>query len=232
MSLFARLFLGYVLVVGGSVALLAWTSVDEIKPAMRQSAEETLVDTANLLAELVGTELTAEALARGPLADALAAYAQRRFDAGIWGHTKREPDYRVYVTDAAGIVVFDSTGRALGADYSQWRDVWLTLRGRYGARTTPADPARPEETIMYVAAPVRAGADIIGVLTVGKPNLGVQPLIDRAQRKLLAGAVAVVPTRVPSTGSPSPFGSLKSRIVIPPTGRSPPLKVLSLSSSS
>ncbi len=44
--------------------------------------------------------------------------------------------YRVYLTDARGKVVFDSSGQATGQDYSRWNDVWLTLRGQYGARST------------------------------------------------------------------------------------------------
>jgi two-component system sensor histidine kinase CreC len=38
---------------------------------------------------------------------------------------------------------------------------------------------------MYVAAPVRDGARIIGVVTVGKPLATVQQFIDRAQRRIL-----------------------------------------------
>ena len=59
-------------------------------------------------------------------------------DAEIWRMRKRRVDYRVYITDARGIVVFDSSGRALGQDYSRWNDVYLTLRGRYGARSSKA----------------------------------------------------------------------------------------------
>lgn len=42
------------------------------------------------------------------------------------------------MTDAQGKVVFDSAGSALGQDYSRWNDVWLTLRGQYGARARAA----------------------------------------------------------------------------------------------
>ena len=38
---------------------------------------------------------------------------------------------------------------------------------------------------MYVAAPVRDGDRIIGVVTVSKPTSSVQPYIERAQRELL-----------------------------------------------
>jgi two-component system sensor histidine kinase CreC len=37
-------------------------------------------------------------------------------------------------------VLLDSSGQALGKDYSRWNDVYLTLRGQYGARSTRSDP--------------------------------------------------------------------------------------------
>ena len=56
-------------------------------------------------------------------------YATRPIDAGIWGFSKQSLDFRVYVTDHQGRVLFDSENQAVGADYSQWRDVARTLRG-------------------------------------------------------------------------------------------------------
>ncbi len=68
------------------------------------------------------------------------------------------------VVDRQGTVVFDSRAAAasagasaaaapggpsgaaaapsqVGADHSRWHDVYLALRGRYGARTTPTSKA-------------------------------------------------------------------------------------------
>ena len=49
-------------------------------------------------------------------------YASRPIDAGIWGVAKQSLDYRIYVTDATGRVLFDSAGLAVGQGFSQWRD--------------------------------------------------------------------------------------------------------------
>ena len=49
-------------------------------------------------------------------------YASRPIDAGIWGVAKQSLDYRIYVTDATGRVLFDSAGLAVGRNFSQWRD--------------------------------------------------------------------------------------------------------------
>jgi len=45
---------------------------------------------------------------------------------------------------------------------------------------------------MYVAAPVRDGERIIGVLTVAKPGASVQPYVDRAEAKLHRAAAVLV----------------------------------------
>jgi two-component system, OmpR family, sensor histidine kinase CreC len=172
-----------------AVALAGWIALyqvlEEIKPAVRQSTEETLVDTANLLAEIVAPDVAAGTLAQGALPRVLAVYGKRQPNANIWGIRKDAVSHRVYVTDAQGIVLLDSAGQDLGRDFSRWNDVYLTLQGRYGARTTQEIPGDEASTVMYVAAPVRAGERIIGVVTVAKPNRSVQPFIERAQRRLL-----------------------------------------------
>jgi two-component system, OmpR family, sensor histidine kinase CreC len=184
LSLTARIFLVYALFV----ALAGWfvmrTVLEEIKPAVRQSTEETLVDTANLLAEMVSGDLRNGTLSQSNLALLLTEYGKRLPHATIWGVEKNAVNHRIYITDAKGTVLFDSTGKALGQDYSRWNDVYLTLRGHYGARTTQDIPGDETSTVMHVAAPVRDGTNIIGVVTIAKPNRTLQPYIDRARRRL------------------------------------------------
>ena len=88
------------------------------------------------------------------------------------------------MTDAKGIVLLDSSGVAVGQDYSRWNDVYLTLRGEYGARSTRSDPDDASSSVMYVAAPIRDNGKIIGVVTVAKPNSSLQPYVDRTERRL------------------------------------------------
>jgi two-component system sensor histidine kinase CreC len=181
-----RIFLGYFLVVGLAGYFVMRVFVDEVKPGVRQAMEDTLVDTANALAELAAADLRAGHIADGRFAAAVDALARRDVDAQVWKFRKRRVDYRIYVTDAKGIVVYESSGRDLGKDYSRWNDVYLTLRGRYGARSTRSDPDDESSSVMHVAAPVY-GADgrIIGVLTVAKPNARMQPFIDSSRASIL-----------------------------------------------
>ncbi|NQD91138.1 two-component system sensor histidine kinase CreC [Pseudomonas sp. CrR25] len=184
MPLGVRIFLVYFLFVGLAGWFVLSTVMDEIRPGVRQSTEETLVDTANLLAEILRDEVKAGSLGQSRLPEALEAYGQRQPQASIWGVTKAEVNHRIYVTDARGIVLLDSTGQALGQDYSRWNDVLLTLRGEYGARSTKEDPNDPDSSVMYVAAPIRDGERIIGVVSVAKPNRTLQPYIERSERRL------------------------------------------------
>ncbi|MBW9429994.1 two-component system sensor histidine kinase CreC [Atlantibacter hermannii] len=185
-----RLLLGYFLIV----AVAAWFVIsifgEEIKPGVRRATEGMLNDSATLLAEIARDDLLSGQPAQGNLARAFARLNNRPINANISGIVKNKNEYRVYLTDAAGKVVYDSSGQATGQDYSRWNDVWLTLRGEYGARSSQRDPNDPQSTVMYVAAPVRDNGRIIGVLTVGKPNSAMEPVIRRSQRRILiAGAI-------------------------------------------
>ncbi|WP_070884531.1 two-component system sensor histidine kinase CreC [Pseudomonas argentinensis] len=184
MPLGVRIFLAYFLFVGLSGWFVLSTVMDEIRPGVRQSTEETLVDTAHLLAVLLREEVRDGRLAQGQLPELLKAYGQRQPGAQIWGVAKNQVNHRIYVTDANGIVLLDSSGLAVGQDYSRWNDVYLTLRGRYGVRSTREDPNDPDSSVMYVAAPIIDGERILGVVSVAKPNRTLQPYIERSQRRL------------------------------------------------
>lgn len=185
MKIGLRIFLGYFLIVAIAGLLLAQVFVAQVKPGVRQAMEDTLVDTANVLAELATDDFIKGRIDKGDFARRVRAMAGRDYGAQIWGFGKRTSQYRIYVTDARGIVVFDSSGRDVGRDYSRWNDVYLTLRGRYGARSTRSEYADPNSTVMHVAAPIRdAGGRIIGVLTVAKPNSAIAPFIERSQRSV------------------------------------------------
>jgi two-component system, OmpR family, sensor histidine kinase CreC len=187
-----RIFLGYFLLVIVLGAYLVSLIGDEIKPTVRQSAEEILAESANLLAEVIRDDFVAGTLDSGAFAAAISRFTLRQPKATIWGVRKDAVDLRVYVTDAAGIVKLDSTGEVVGQDYSQWRDVYLTLKGEYGARSSTIGIDGDPTTVMYVAAPIVSEGRTVGVLTVAKPNLSMQPYIERAYEKLTRATIILV----------------------------------------
>ena len=185
MRLGLRIFLVYALFIGLTGYFVLNTVMKEIRPGVRQSTEETLVDTANLLAEILRDDVKNGTLGQSHWQELLKAYGNRQPGATIWGLPKNQVNHRIYVTDAKGIVLLDSTGEAVGQDYSKWNDVYLTLRGEYGARSTRSDPDDATSSVMHVGAPIRDNGAIIGVVTVAKPNSSLQPYVDRTERRLL-----------------------------------------------
>lgn len=185
MRLGFRLLLGFFLIVGLAAFFVLDVFVDEIKPGVRQASEDSLVDTANVLAEMAVDDLRSGHIADGRFSRQWAAYRARSLNAVVWGFRKEQPGLRVYITDTRGIVLFDSEGQAQGQDYSRWNDVYLTLRGQYGVRTTTQPYEDGEETIMHVAAPVRDNGQLLGVLTVARSNRVADPFIQRSQAKIM-----------------------------------------------
>ncbi|UCU99549.1 two-component system sensor histidine kinase CreC [Acidovorax radicis] len=204
MRLGIRLLFAFFLINGIAAFFVLRVFMAEIKPSVREVMEDMMVDTANILAELASDDLAAGRLNgraghnndSSAFAQHVRRYATRPIDAAIWGFSKQSLDYRIYVTDTTGRVLFDSENRAVGADYSQWRDVALTLRGEYGARSTRDVDADDTSGVMHVAAPIYVQQDgvrkIAGVLTVAKPTRTVQRFIDRAERKVFMGGLLLL----------------------------------------
>lgn len=192
MALAKRIFLFYFLFVALCGYFMLYLFSNQIYPSVRQTTEETLVDTANLLAEWITDNNQQGKINHQSLQQHLTAYQQRDPNALIWGINKSTVALRIYITDNKGIVLFDSTGKDVGKDYSRWRDVYLTLKGQYGARTTRENPQDDTSSVMYVAAPIKDHNKIIGVLTVGKPNNTVTPYINKAQTQLTFFAITLI----------------------------------------
>ncbi len=194
MRLGLRVFFGFFLIAGLSAVLLLKVFLAEVKPSVREVMEDLMVDTAHLLAEAAVDELAGGGTRPdGRLAAQLQRYAQRDVDVMIWGLRKQNLDLRIYVTDAAGRVVLDSgQPSAVGQDYSQWRDVALTLRGDYGARSSRSYLSDDRSTVLVVAAPVLKDGRTLGVVSVAKPVASVQRFIDRAERRVFWAGAALL----------------------------------------
>jgi two-component system sensor histidine kinase CreC len=193
MKLRLRVFIVIALVAGLAAWQLYSSFREQLKPALQQATEDVLVDTATAFALLAEQDLREGRPLQGRLAAALRDLPGRHLEARIWGHARERSTLGVYMTDAGGRVVFDSEGRRAGLDYSRWNDVYLTLRGQYGARSTKADPGDKLSTVMYVGAPLRdAQGRIVGVLTVYKPIQSLQPFLERGQAALSRQALLVL----------------------------------------
>lgn len=185
MRIALRLMVGFFLVLGLALFVVLRVFLGEVEPGTRLAMEDSLVDAAYAYAQLAEPDMKAGVIASGGFAQAMAAYRAAKPGAVLWGFRKDQVDTRITITDARGFVVFDTLGLAVGQDHSRWNDVFKTLRGEYGARSSVEDPQDPNSTVMHVAAPIRDGDRIIGVLTVSRPNQLLEPYIERSRQRIL-----------------------------------------------
>ncbi|TGN19321.1 two-component system sensor histidine kinase CreC [Leptospira idonii] len=165
---------------------------DSIRPRYMETVEESVNDTAHLFASLVEDKISSLRNISEPnlletqvfqiLNPVFEKTKDRSLQAKIYSQTKTRVDLQIYVTDAKGIVIYDSEGYRKGLDYSRYNDVLLTLQGKYGARSSKLlDPEK--EGAIFVAAPVFYKGKISAVLTVVKPKIALLPFIELAKEK-------------------------------------------------
>jgi two-component system sensor histidine kinase CreC len=77
----------------------------------------------------------------------------------------------------------------MGRDYSKWLDVYRTLQGGYGARTTLRDPGDESSAVLHVAAPVRRDGRIVGAVAVAKPVRSINLFLEMARPKITLVAI-------------------------------------------
>jgi two-component system sensor histidine kinase CreC len=184
MKIRTRLNLTIVALIGITMLAFVYIAADEISPRYREAQEEVMVDFAETLAALI-TRTSVEVNDKGvvsistsKLAAAYRELSRRKLDAQIYALRKTQVDTRIYVTDKKGIVIFDSDNdRDEGENYNKWRDVRLTLQGKYGARTSTMESVYLEGSTMYVARPITYAGEIVGVLAVGKPTKNLDTFI-------------------------------------------------------
>ena len=150
MKLGLRIFLFYLAIFAACLYFTTdwiWTT---LRTRYLESVEEPLADTANLLASVAEREIARPGFTFADLAAPLAEAHARQLSARIYDLEKTSVDTQVYITDAAGRVVFDTREpSAVGQMYSRFHDVQLTLQGspapapparRSPSRTTPSRP--------------------------------------------------------------------------------------------
>jgi len=185
MKLGTRIFIYYLLIF----AVCFYYPIDWVTENLRtrylEGVEDPLVDQANILAEIVGLEMETNRFDPEKLYSAFEKVSLRRISARIYDLAKTHVDMHIYITDKKGKIIFDSDNKAnVGTDYSEWRDVRLTLSGNYGARTTRKHSEDLTSSVLYVAAPVMVKGNIAGVLTVAKPTTNINNFLKGAKPQI------------------------------------------------
>ena len=185
MSLRARIILIYVLIVAASSSCLIYLIAEDVRPRYLEAVEDSMVDVAELTAASLSQNISHGKLDLTGIDATMAALKQRAFSAKIYNINKYAVNLRIYITDAKGLLLYDSTGENKpGADFSQWRDVFLTLKGGYGARSTKVSE-NSDSRVLYVAAPIIKDGETFGVVSIGKPSDSVSFLIAIAKGRFI-----------------------------------------------
>ncbi len=198
MKLGLRIFLCYFAIF----AVCFYFPIDWVLNNLRirylEGVEDSLVDQANILASIAGREMEDDQFDTEHWKRIFKEVYSRAPFARIYEFDKTTVDMNLYITDKNGRVLFDSgNSDNTGKNFKVWRDVRLTLAGKYGARTTKKDPDDNKSSVLYVAAPIKVHGKIAGVLTVAKPTTNINSFIDKATPRisragLLSALVAMI----------------------------------------
>jgi two-component system sensor histidine kinase CreC len=158
---------------------------EDIHRYYREATEEPLLDFVTLLA----SQLERQVVTKDQLRDVFVHAQGKQLDFKVYDLVKTHVDLRVTITDQHGKLSFDSRGEhPEGTDFSGWRDVSLALKGEIGTRTSRDDPRFPNESILYVTAPLFGShsngnhSEIYGTVTVAKPTHNSNLFISRSKR--------------------------------------------------
>jgi two-component system sensor histidine kinase CreC len=185
MKLGTHIFICFFLIFGVCFYYPIDWIIDNLRIRYLEGVEDPLVDQAHLLAGIAADQMQRKTFDADGWYRIFGDVHHKELSARIYDLEKRQVDMQVYITDAGGKVLFDSRDRGLvGSDYSRWRDVRLTLDGKYGARTTRRDENVPESSVLFVAAPILLKGTIAGVLTVAKPTTNINNFLEDAQPRI------------------------------------------------
>lgn len=205
---------GFLVIAGTGFYLLLRNFAGDVERQYSQAAEEPLVELAHLFASLIEQDIDGGAIDPGRFRAAFRQAHDRRFLATIYNLEKTTIATHVYVTDRNGVVIFDSDeGRREGENYADYNDVFLTLRGEYGVRSSRTDPDDSRTSVFYVAAPIRHRGETIGVLSVSRPETVMAPFAEETRARVLTwgfatGALVILLAGAWAYGWLHPIGDL------------------------
>jgi len=194
MKLGTRIFICFFLIFAVCFYYPIDWMIDNLRIRYLEGVEDPLVDQANILAAAIGREMETGQFDPEKWYAVFRDVSFRTIPARIYELQKTHVDLQIYMTDHTGKIIFDSENRKnVGADYSTWRDVRLTLAGRYGARTTRKYVDEPTSSVLYIAAPIRVNGKTAGVLTVAKPTTNINNFLEGAKPRMFnAGLLAML----------------------------------------
>ena len=191
LSVFFRIWLTFVLLIVITCGLVFYYTQQILRPSAKRVVEDSLVDTARLLSVLIAADVAQSNTDPKVFHDNLNAKLTTAFydhQKPLWYDQKTKSQFHLYITDAQGKVIYDSQQKSVGADFSRWNDVYLTLQHKYGARSTDVNG----HSVMYVASPIIYQDKMVGVVSVGKPTQTLIPYLDKSRDELIKIIVSIM----------------------------------------
>ena len=186
MSLTNRILISLGLMALAGFYVLLDPILDRVERQYLEAIEEPMVDAAEILAALLSHQSDFVSGIPDAWVGGMKMVNGKKLNAQIYNLMKVKVMMDFYVTDGRGIVIYDSGDAAKpGDDFSIYLDVLRTLNGKYGARSTRLNEEDPTSSIMYVGAPIMKDDEIVGVLSVYKPQRSMLLFILETKEKLL-----------------------------------------------
>jgi two-component system sensor histidine kinase CreC len=163
------------------IGALVYQKVEGIAVHFHGALEASLNETAKLASSLLLTDIRDGALDTGKLESALANFQKQDRIPYFKEPVRTFVALRIFITDLKGRVIYDSTGINQGRDFSITPDVRLAMQGEYASR----EVSQGGSTVLYVSLPIVWQDRTLGVVSVGRSTMTIEPLIRAAQRNFV-----------------------------------------------
>lgn len=177
-----HLLYGFIFIAAISLLVLAWQSIRAFEVKVYSLREGYLNEITHALSGPVS------ALEQKGLSDPTAfsqvfqPFSTLRTPALYDVEADQQLVLHLLITDRAGTVIYDSTGRELGADVSTRSEVVSALSGSIFRR----DESEGQGIYrMYVGVPIRHGNHVEGALVASKSNILLKPLVVAVEQGML-----------------------------------------------
>ena len=100
MSIFIRIWFFFGLIILLGLWFMSYTFNQQVKPNVRQVVEDTLAENANIIAMLVAEDVYENKVNTVQFDAKIQNALNRKLNANIWQHNKKEINQQIYITDA------------------------------------------------------------------------------------------------------------------------------------
>ena len=171
-----------------------WVS-DSSRRHYLESAEELLVDQLIMVKKMVlaNTAEDADIPDTKALSDIYSQNGDKHPAAKIYEISKDSSDMYAYVTDKEGIIIYHSRNSELvGQPYVKWRNIFLALENKYGARSTRDNKDDPTTSHLHVSHPLHINDKLIGTLTLVKPVKRISLYLELSRNRVTRIAIGTL----------------------------------------